>query len=151
MATDKQSMLYHAPAMLNRPDIPWVVSVEGDTIIARWKWMDALWFAMHEVTDQVKSYYFSVTLTDKGTYKEVDYTESTAKNITMNDGKIGFGTSTEVFKGKKNQKSFEMGLGKDNATGKFGVIGFKYNTTQVKDQLRSYLDTNGWKKAGLFK
>jgi len=150
MATDKQSMLYHAPAMLNRPDIPWVVTVEGDSIVARWKWMDALWFAMHEVSDEVKSYSFAVTLSDKGTYKELDTTEEKTRSITMNDGKIGFGTSTETFKGKQTRKSFQAGLGRDNTTGRVGVIGFKYNTTQVKDQIRSYLDTNGWKKAGVF-
>ena len=150
MATDKQSMLFHAPNMLNREDIPWEVSVEGDTIVARWKWMNALWFAPHEITDEVKQYSFAVTLSDKGTYKELDTTEQKAKSISAGDGKIGFGTSSNAFKGKQNQKSFNLGLGRNNDTGKVGFIAFKYNTTQVKDQIRGYLETNGWKKAGMF-
>jgi len=151
MATDKVSMLYHAPAMLNKPDIPWVVSVEGDTIVARWKWMDALWFSVGEISDEVKNYSFAVTLSDNGTYKELDTTEEKTRSITMKDGNLGFGTSKDVFKGKQTRKSFEFGLGKDNTKDSVGFIGFKYNTTLVKDQLRSYLDANGWKKAGLFK
>jgi len=150
MTTDKYSMLFHAPNMLNNPNIPWEVTVEGDTIIARWKWMDAVWFAPNEITDDVKRYSFAVTLSDKGTYKELDSTEEKSRSVTMGDGKIGFGTSQDMFKGKKTQKSFEFGIGRDNDTGKIGFIAFKYDTTQVKDQIRGYLDANGWKKAGLF-
>jgi len=149
MATDKQSMLYHAPTMLNSPEIPWVVSVEGDSIIARWKWMDALWFSANEISDEVKNYSFAVTLSDKGTYKELDTTEDKTRSITMGGGNIGFGTSKDVFKGKQNRKSFEFGIGRNNTTGGVGFIGFKYDTTKVKDQIRGYLDANGWKKAGL--
>ena len=111
--------------------------------------MDALWFAPHEITDDVKSYSFTVSLSDKGTYKELDTTEDKARTITMDSGKIGFGTSKEVFKGKQNRKSIEFGIGRNNTTGGMGIIGFKYNTTLVKDQIRGYLDANGWKKAGL--
>ena len=62
MFTEKQSMLYHAPALLNRPDIPWVVTVEGDSIVARWKWMDAAFFAPNEVNNEIREFTFIVTL-----------------------------------------------------------------------------------------
>ena len=150
MFTDKNSMLYHAPTMLNSPDIPWQVTVEGDSIVARWKWMDAVWFAPHEITDEVKQYTFAVTLDDKGKFKELDTTEEKTRGITMEGGKIGFGTSSDTFSGKKTQKSFEFGLGRNNDTGQVGFIAFKYDTTQVKNQVRGWLEANGWKKAGLF-
>jgi len=150
MFTDKASMLYHAPNMLNKPDIPWEITVEGDSIIARWKWMDAVFFALHEVTDEVRSYNFTVTLDDKGRFKEHDSTEATTKGIGVSGGTIGLGMSKEKFSGKKSQKSFQMGIGKDNESGAFGLINFKFDTTLVKQQIRSYLETNGWKKAGVF-
>jgi len=150
MATEKNSMLYHAANMLNRPDIPWVVTVEGDSIVARWKWMDAVFFAPHEITEEVRSYTFTVTLIGEGKFKEHDSTEDTSKGISMSGGTIGVGASSNKFSGKKSQKSFQMGIGKDNESGKFGIISFKYDTTQVKNQIRSYMEANGWKKAGLF-
>ena len=150
MFTDKNSMLYHAPNMLNREDIPWVVTVEGDSIIAHWKWMDALWFAPHEINDEVQRYTFAVTLDDNGRYKELDTTEEKTNTISMGGGTIGFGTSSNTFKGKQNRKSFEFGIGRDNDTGKIGFISFKYDTTQIKNQIRGWLEANGWKKAGLF-
>ena len=143
-------MLYHAPSMLNRPDQPWEVTVEGDSIVARWKWMDAVWFAPQEITDEVKSYSFAVTLSDNGKYKELDTTEEKTRQIKMEGGKIGLGTSSNKFKGKQSQKSFEFGIGRNNDTGQVGFISFKYNTTQVKDAVRGWLEANGWKKAGLF-
>jgi len=150
MATDKQSMLYHAPTMLNQPDIPWVVTVEGDSIVARWKWMDATFFAPHEINDQVKQYTFSVTLNDDGTWRELDTTEEKSRDIKVGGGKVGFGTSKDMFKGKKSQKSFQFGIGKDNQTDEIGFISFKFDTTQVKQHLRGFMEANGWKKAGLF-
>ena len=150
MATDKYSMLYYAPSMLNREDIPWEVSVEGDSIVARWKWMNALWFAPNEINDEVRMYTFTVTLSDKGTYKELDTSEEKSRSIRAGDGKVGFGSSSNAFKGKQNSKSLNFGLGRDNETGAVGFVVAKYNTTQVKDQIRGYLEANGWKKAGMF-
>ena len=150
MATDKQTMLYQAPAVLNRPDQPWFVQIEGDTIVARWKWMDATFFAPHEATVEVQQFTFAVTLTDKGTWKELDSTESKSSGIRMGGGSIGFGTSSDKFAGKKSQKSFSVGLGRDNETGQFGVIAFKFDSTMLKQPIRDYLTANGWKKAGLF-
>ena len=150
MFTEKQSMLYHAPAMLNKPELPWVVTVEGDSIVARWKWMDAIFFSPHEVSDEVRSYYFTVTLRDNGTYREVDQSEEKTKGVSFEGGNLTFGSSTSTFKGKKNEKSFQFGLGANKQNGLVGFVGFKYDTTQVKQYLRSWLESNGWKKAGLF-
>lgn len=150
MATDKYSMLYYAPSMLNREDIPWEVTVEGDSIIARWKWMNALWFAPNEINDEVRQYTFTVTLSDKETFKEIDTVAEKSRNISAGNGKIGLGTSSNAFKGNQNRKQFDFGLGRDNDTGKIGFVSFKYDTTLVKNQIRGYMEANGWKKAGLF-
>ena len=148
--TDKQTVLAQAQGALNRPDQPWEVTIQGDSIVARWKWMDATFFAPHEVSNETKEFTFTVTLSDKGTWKELDKTENKATNVKMGGGKAGFGSSSSTFKGKTNQKSFQFGVGKNNQTGDAGVIGIKFDTTKVKQPIRDYLTSCGWKKAGLF-
>jgi len=68
----------------------------------------------------------------------------------MSGGKLSFGSSSNSFKGKTNQKSFQFGAGKDKQTGETGMISAKFDTTKVKQPIRDYLTNCGWKKAGLF-
>ena len=150
MATDKQTALAGAPGALNRPDQPWEATVEGDSIVARWKWMDATFFSPADVSNEVREFSFTVTLTDKGTWKEIDKIEKKSGGLSVSGGKIGFGASSSSFVGKTNQKSISFGLGKNNQTGEAGVVGFKFDTTAVKKPVRDYLTSCGWKKAGLF-
>ena len=150
MATDKQTVLSQAPWALNRPEQPWAVTVEGDSIVARWKWMDAAFFAPNEVNNEVKDYTFTVTLDNKGKWKELDRTEQKSSGLKMSGGGLSFGTSSNSFKGKTSQKSFSFGSGVNNQTGEAGLIRFKFDTSLVKKPIRAYLESHGWKKAGLF-
>jgi len=150
MPLDKITVLNQAPGALNRPDQPWYVTVEGDAIVGRWKWTDETSFSIGEVTKEIQEYTFTVILGDKGKYKEIDKTDEKSSGINMSNGKIGLGTSASTFKGKTNQKSFSFELGKDDKTGKLGVTVDKFDTTYVKQPIRAYLESCGWKKAGLF-
>jgi len=143
---DKQTVLAQAAQMLNRQDQPWEARVEGDSIIGYWKWMNAYFFGLHEVNDETKQYTFTVTLSNNGTYKELDQTEDKKRSINFSGGQLSLGSSKDTFKGKANKKSYEFGLGKDKDSGKIGAIGFKYNTTDVKQPIRDYLASCGWKK-----
>ena len=148
--TDKEMVLAQAPAALNRPDQPWEVTIEGDSIVARWKWMDAVFFAPQNVSNEIREFTFTVTLSSKGTWKELDKTENKSGGVKMSGGKLSFGSSSNTFKGKTNQKSIKFGVGRDNQTGETGVVGFSFDTTTVKQPVRDYLTACGWKKAGLF-
>jgi hypothetical protein len=150
MSVEKQQVLNDAPNVLNRPDQPWQVTVEGDSIVARWKWMDATFFAPNEVSDETRDYTFTVTLTDKGKWKELDKSEQKSSGVSMSGGTLSFGSSSSSFKGKQTTKSFEFGMGKNNQTGEVGLVGFKFDTSIVKKAVRDYLTNCGWKKAGLF-
>jgi len=150
MYTEKRKVLEEAAAALNKPEQPWEVSVEGDSIVARWKWMDATFFGPNEVNDQTKAFTFTATLTDKGKWKEIDKTENKASGVKTCGGKLSIGGSSSTFIGKTNQKSIQFGAGRNNQTGEAGIIGFKFNTTTVKQPIRAYLQGHGWKKAGLF-
>ncbi len=150
MFTEKQAVLANAPGALNRPDQPWEVTIEDDSIVARWKWMDATFFAPHEINDETKQFTFTVTLDGKGKYKELDKTENKSAGVKMSGGKVSFGGSSSTFIGKTNQKSIQFGAGKNNQTGQAGIVSFKFDTTAVKQPVRDYLASCGWKKAGLF-
>ena len=145
--TEKQKVLYEAPQALNLPGRPWQVTVEGDALVARWKWKDGMSFSAHEVTDDIRNYAFTVTLSDNRTWREADNTEDKSAKVGMSGGKISFGGSSNSFSGKTNQKSFSFGT--NPQTGKAGMVR-QFDTTQVKEPIRAYLTSRGWKKAGLF-
>ena len=150
MAMEKSRVLSEAPGALNLPNQPWEVTVEGDAIVAHWKWMDATFFAPGKVSDETRRYTFTVTLNDKGKWKELDNTQNKSSGVKMNGGKLSFGGSSSSFSGKTSQKSVQFGIGKNQQTGEAGVIGFKLDTALVKQPIREYLTRAGWKKAGLF-
>ena len=147
MFADKQQVLAYAPTALNRQDQPWYVAIEGDSIVARWKWMDAAWFAPHEVSQETRDYTFTLTLDEKGKWRETDHTENKSSHVQMGGGGVRFGSSMSGFSGKTTQKSFQFGVGKNNQTGQTGLISFKFDTNAVKQPIRDYLQYYGWKKA----
>ena len=147
---DREQVLEGAVAALNKVDQPWEVTIEGYSIVARWKWMDATFFSPADVNNQTKNFTFTVTLDENGYWKEMDEVRENEKSAGMSGGKLGLGTSFSSFKGKTTRKSWQFGLGKDNETGKVGLIGFKFDTTLVKQPIREYLTACGWNKAGFF-
>jgi hypothetical protein len=148
--SEKERVLRDAPGALNKANQPWQVRVEGDSIIATWKWMDATFFGPTEVNQETRDYAFTVTLTDKKTWSEKDKSqESSSKAKIGAGGKLSLGTSSSTFIGKQSKKSFELGAGKNNQTGEVGIIKFKFDTKDVKEPVRAYLTHCGWKKAGL--
>lgn len=150
MSVDKQKVLFDAPAALNRDDQPWQVTVEGDSIIGRWKWMDARFFAQNAVSDEQREYIFTVTLKDSGKWKEIDKTDEKSSGVNFSGGNINFGSSSSTFKGKTNQKSVSFGIGQNKKDGSFGMVKSTLDTSLIKEAIRGYLTRCGWKKAGLF-
>lgn len=144
----KEEVLNGALNVLNSQNNPWEVIIEGDSIIAKWKWMDARFFAPNEITNEVKEYKFVVTLNDKGKWTEKDYTSSQSSNVDLGAKKISFGTSN--FSGHTSGKGFAIGLGQNNDSGETGLLKFKYDTSLVKNSVRDYLTSCGYKKKGLF-
>ena len=146
MITEKDRVLADAPLHLNKPDQPWEVTVEGDSIVARWKWMDALFFAPGVVSGEIRDFTFTVTLKGNGVWEEVD--GSSKRSVAASNGGMKF--SVSKFAGMSWKKSIQIGLGKDNRTGEAGVVGFSMDTATIKEPVRDYLTACGWKKAGVF-
>lgn len=150
MYTDKYQVLQGAPAALNRPDLPWVVYVEGESIVTRWKVEDPNFFSPMEINDETRQFTFTVTLTNKGTWKESDRMEEKSSGVSFDGKNLNFGKSSSTFKGKSTQKSMQFSIGLNDLTGQAGFAGFKFDTTPLKQSVRDYLSYYGWKKAGLF-
>ena len=142
----KEQILQNAMASLNKEDQPWQVTVEGDSIIATWKWMNAVFFAPTEVTDEVKEYKFIVTLLDNGKWKEKDIINESSAGFS----KGGFGFNKSSFYGHTYSKSVTIGFGKDKDTGEVGIVKSKFDTSMVKEPIRAFLKGCGWKKKGFF-
>ena len=145
---EKQKVLADAVTVLNKEDQPWEAKVEGDTIVAYWKWMDARFFSPGEINDETKEYKFIVTLHDNGKYSEKDIEKQSEASIDVKGNTISFGSS--AFAGKEAHKAFVMGVGENKQTGEVGIIKFKFSTGIVKEPIRQYLKDCGWKKKGLF-
>ncbi|MCL1793302.1 MAG: zinc ribbon domain-containing protein [Oscillospiraceae bacterium] len=148
--SEKQKVLMDAPVALNNPGQPWEVTVEGDSIVARWKWMDATFFSPHEINEETKAFTFAATLNNNGKYSESDKNENKSAGVKTRSGKVGFGSSSSTFIGNSNRKSIQFGMGQNNQTGEVGFVGFKFDSTALKAPIREYLAACGWKKAGLF-
>lgn len=147
MFMPKPMVLQNAYQALNRPNQPWFVSIEGNTIVAKWKWMDAVYFSPTQVTDEVRNYTFRVTLLDNGKWKEQDITENTVATANLN-GKIG--ARKDFFVGKTTQKTTTITFGQDRNTGNTGMNVSRFDTSIIKNSVRGFLTSCGWKKAGFF-
>ena len=121
------------------------VNYNNAEIVGVWKWQDARFFNLRGVTDEVKVYEFHVTLDAKGKWHERSVTANTVKSADIKNGKITIGSSN--FSGASGGKQFEIGFGKNRATGQTGAIGFKLDTALIKMPLRDLLKLCGYKKA----
>jgi len=143
---DKQSILQNIQNDLNQQNQPWEITIQGDSIIASWKWSDATFFSPTEINDEVKEFKFIVTLLDNCKWSEKDV--SVEKNTNISGNGVTFEKS--FFSGHQVSKSFTIGFGKDNSTGEVGVVKTKFDTTVIKKSIRDYLTKCGWKKKGFF-
>jgi len=97
---------------LNKEGQPWEVTVEGYSIVARYRWKDATFIGVG--ARKVRSdYTFIVTLDDKGVWTENDEVEDSTLGAGPSDGGLGIGGSYNISKGKHVIKTWELGLGRD--------------------------------------
>ena len=83
----KEEILANIFNDLNINEKNWTISIEGNQIIAYWKWKDGIFFSPDSITDEVKEYKFIVTLLDNGKWKETDVTNNTSEGISLSSGK----------------------------------------------------------------
>ena len=137
MLTDKQKVLDDASEALNNPDQPWEVTVEGDSIIARWKWQDERFFVLGSATTEVRDYTYKVTLDNKGKFKDVE------KLVREVSGGGSFKSKTTI--GKTWNWSTPSEFKRNNQTGQTVEL----NTSSLKQSIKAYLESCGWKYDGM--
>lgn len=128
---------------LNGADKKYTITVEGNTIITQTKWMDAVLFAQDSITDEVRSFKFTVELGDDNTWTELDRSSATRKSA----GPGGFSMGYSSFSGKQISFNKTIAIGKDRNTGETGVVSITFNSEEFKQPVRDYLTACGWKRA----
>ena len=98
----KEEILANIFNDLNINEKNWTISIEGNQIIAYWKWKDGIFFSPDSITDEVKEYKFIVTLLDNGKWKETDVTNNTSEGISLSSGKASFNKSFFLETKKKS-------------------------------------------------
>ena len=129
--------------LLNGDDKKYSITIDGDKIITEVKWMDAVLFTSSSVTDEMKTFKFTVELCDDNTWKELDESKSTSKSVS----KSGFGMSYSSFRGKEISFNKTVALGKEKETGETGIVSVTFNSEEYKKPVREYLEKCGCKKA----
>ena len=137
-----KEQLFSAALALNGEDKKYSISVEGDKIITRVKWMDAEFFSPDAVTDEMKEFEYVVQVDDKGKYCESDKSVSVKKSA----GAGGASYNKQVFVGKQISYNKTIGFGKDNESGNVGAIDATFNSEEYKAPVRSLLKDSGYVK-----
>jgi len=157
---DRKKVLEDAPGALNKVDQLWEVTIEDNSIVARWKVKDTTLSEPTGMGNARKNYKFTVTLDEKGEWEERDTIDEnklfgmTAEQPGLQQGTFSlnlFGASSYSFdtrKGKSFQKSSFLTLGRDHKTGKIGMIKTEFDTKILKQSVRDYLTRCGWVKKG---
>lgn len=130
-------------ASLNSPEVPYVFTVEGDTLVGKWDITNSRWFAPAAIRDTERDYKITVTFDEtKGTYKTSEETGSFESYA----GIGGVGGSYTKFKGTViTSKSFERGIGGEKSES-VGVNDIRFDVSQIKNPLNAFLEQQGWKK-----
>ena len=137
MFTDKQKVLADAAEALNKPDQPWEVNVEGDSIVARWKWNDERYFVLGSVTNEVRDYTYKVKLDNNGKFKDVE------KLVREISGGGSYRSKTTI--GKTWNWTTPSEFKRNNQTGQTAEL----NASSLKQSIKGYLESCGWKYDGM--
>ena len=141
MKVAKEQVLQAALA-LNGEDKKYQITVEGDTIITKVKWMDATFFAPGSVTDEMREFEYVVQIGKNGKYTELD--KSVSSTVSVN--KSGASYQKKMFYGKEISFNKTIGLGKDKQTGETGLITNQFYSEEYKQPVREMLKSFGYKK-----
>lgn len=138
-----KQQLFESALALNGDDKKYVITVEGDKIITRVKWMDAVLFSPTAISDEMRDFEYTVRVNDNGTYNEIEKYVSSSKSAGV--GGLSFGKN--VFVGKRKQYSRTIGLGIDKQKDDSGVIvDITFNSDEYKDPIRTLMKASGYKK-----
>ena len=119
----------------------WICTIEGPYLVIQLNWMDATYFNGQGVAHEARIYRHLVEILPSGRFKTMDVTADSEKAI----GLEGVTLSMNSFAGKQFIFHADARLGKDNQTGKKGIITYRFNNNDIKKPVREYLEHFGLK------
>ena len=138
---------------LNLPERPFSYSVQGNKIVAEWKYLDAIWAAPLAANNVEKTFKLVVTLDElTHTYTSQDTQTSKSSGFSLlTNGTISFGGEMGGFKGHKIGKEMGFGLGHAKQPQSSVSIGgmtysYSFDTSEIKKPLFELLEKSGWTK-----
>lgn len=149
MATESVSETQQRALALNTDDQPFVVSAEGDTIVATWKYLDVKWSSIIAGQDIQAGYRLTVTFDpDKGTYDTDEVSEKGHKGFGLDaDGNVSIGGGKSAFKGKQWGRSAGGGAAlhvKQDGQDAGQTYHYSFSTATVKDAVLGVVEGAGW-------
>lgn len=127
---------------LNSPDVPYVISQEGNKVIAKWNFVDAKWLQMFAEAGLKEAY--EIELQFDETKHEVSYTDKLG-SVSWTAGVPRISFQANYFKGKTYQmsKGFSYGVKTDGTVGT--QYKYDFSTETIKKPLFEAIEKAGWK------
>jgi len=140
MATS-QTELTAALLLLNTSDSPFVVTSNGNQVVATWNLVDAKWLQIFALASLKETYEITLTLDEAN--HQISYNERTG-SISWVAGVPTISFQADFFSGKSHQviKKVAFGVKPNLEVGKLYEVDF--NTSKIKDPLFQAVEVAGW-------
>ena len=137
-------------AQLNPPDQPFSYACDGNRVIGTWDIADVTYQGLLSAGTIDKDYELTVTLDEEdGTYTFTERKSESESDVRFTGGKIEFGGSKQVFKGKSIGKQWGGGAAlRATSHGETGhTWSYEFETARIKEPLLVLLHDLGWRPA----
>lgn len=142
-------------AELNAPGQPFTYHCDGNLVIGTWDIADVSFQGLLSAGTIDKDYEITVTLDEAaGTYDFSERKTDSESDVRFSGGKLEFGGSKQVFKGKQIGKQWGGGAAlRATSHGETGhTWSYEFETSRIKQPLFDLLASAGWEpeKKGFF-
>ncbi len=134
-------------AELNPPGQPFRYTCEGDRIVGTWDIADVTYQGLVSAGTIDKDYAITVTLDEgEGTYDFSERKTEAESEVGFSGGRLEFGGSKQVFKGKSIGKQWGGGAAlRATSHGQTGSTwSYEFETSRIKEPLFALLRDAGW-------
>lgn len=137
-------------AQLNPPGQPFTYGCEGQQVVGRWDIADVTYQGLLSAGTIDKDYELTVTLDEQdGTYTLSERKVETESDVRFSGGKIEFGGSKQVFRGRSIGKQWGGGAAlRATSHGETGSTwSYEFETSRIKEPLLVLLHDLGCRPA----
>jgi hypothetical protein len=135
-------------AELNPPGQPFSYSCEGNRVVGTWDVADVTYQGLLSAGTIDEDYAITVTLDEQsGTYDFTERKSESESDVRLSGGRMEFGGSKQVFKGKSVRRSWGGGAAlRATSHGQVGrTWSYEFETSRIKQPLFDLLHDAGWR------